>query len=260
MPHDAGCDILAVVVLLAAAAGLVVWAYAAFRRTQYTLAQAPLYLLNQFMARFLWRAQVHGRLPIADDQGAVIVSNHLGPIDPGFIGLVTNRPVHWMVAREYCEHWFTGWALRILGAIPVNRGGVDTAATKLAIRYAQQGELVGMFPEGRINTTDRLLLPGRPGVTMVAIKAQVPVVPCYITGSPGGFNEFAFLITPSRTRLRVGQPVDLSHYYGRDNDKQVLEEVTRTLLRAIAHLAGDDHFEPELAGRRWKPGSEDGDA
>jgi len=260
MHLDAGCEILAVAVLVTAGGALVVWAFVAFRRTRYTVPQAPLYLLNQFMGRFLWRAQIHGQIPIADDQGAVIVSNHRGPIDPGFIGLVTHRPVHWMVAREYCEHWFVGWALRILGAIPVNRGGIDTAATKLAIRYLQQGELVGMFPEGRINTTDRLLLPGRPGATKVAIKAQVPVIPCYITDSPGGFNEFAFLITPSRTKLRVGRPVDLASYYGRDNEKQVLEEVTRTLMCEIARLAGDNHFEPELAGRRWKPGSENGDA
>ena len=33
-------------------------------------------------------------------------------------------------------------------------GGIDTAATKTAIRLAQAGELVGMFPEGRINDTD----------------------------------------------------------------------------------------------------------
>ena len=68
-----------------------------------------------------------------------------------------------MVAKEYCEHPLFGWAFRILGSIPVNRSGVDTAATKLAVRYAKQGDLVGMFPEGRINISKSVLMPGRPG-------------------------------------------------------------------------------------------------
>ena len=115
------------------------------------------------MARVLWRAEVTGTLDIPPGQGAVIVCNHVGPIDPSFIALASNRIVHWMVAKEFCVHPGMSWFFKIMQAIPVNRRGVDTAATKLAIRYASQGDLVGLFPEGRINDTDRLLLPGRPG-------------------------------------------------------------------------------------------------
>ena len=53
----------------------------------------------------------------------------------------------------------------------------------MAIRYAQEGGLVGLFPEGRVNTTDELLLPGRPGAALIALRARVPVIPCYVQGA-----------------------------------------------------------------------------
>lgn len=101
-------------------------------------------------------------LPIRPGHGAVIVCNHRCPLDPSFIAMAVPRVVHWLVVREYCEHPIMGPLLRICEIIPTNRGGTDTAATKSAIRLAAAGELVAIFPEGRINISPEILLPGRP--------------------------------------------------------------------------------------------------
>lgn len=249
--------LLASLVLAGLVAALPTALLAWYRRSPYTPAQLPLYLLNLFMTRVLWRAEVRGQVDLAG--GAVIVCNHRGPIDPAFIALACPKPVHWMVAKEYFSWPVFGRALRALEAIPVSRGGIDTAATKVAVRYAQRGELVGMFPEGRINTTRCLLLPGRPGAALVALKARVPVVPCYISGPPNDGTSWGFLFMTARTRLVVGRPIDISPWYDHNGDKGVQEELTRLFLREIARLAGVDEYQPELAGRRWKPGDEDGD-
>jgi hypothetical protein len=58
--------------------------------------------------------------------------------------------------------------------------------------------------------------------------------------------------------MRYGPPIDLSEYYGRENERKVLEEITRRLLSEIAKLAGCDDFRPELAGRFYKPGADNG--
>ena len=62
---------------------------------------------------------------------------------------------------------------------------------------------------------------------------------------------------PAKIRLKVGQPMDLSGYYGRDNDREVLEDLTRRFLVEIAGLAGCSDFQPKLAGRFYKPGLAD---
>lgn len=252
MLSDFGTFCLAVAFLSVLAIGLLGWLAVAYRGTRYTVAQFPLQMLNYVLARVLWRTEIRGRLAIGDKSGAVIVCNHLGPIDPGIIALIVPRPVHWMVAREYCEKGIAGLGLRILQAIPTNRGGVDTRSTRLAIRYAQEGELVGMFPEGRINETRRLLLPGRPGAALVALKARVPIVPCYLASSPNDRTTLGFLWTPAHATLSVGEPIDLAEYSEREPNKELFNEITKRLMRDIARLGGDPNYEPQLAGRAWK--------
>jgi 1-acyl-sn-glycerol-3-phosphate acyltransferase len=120
--------------------------------------------------------------------------------------------------------------------------------------------LVGMFPEGRINDTkDTLLLPGRPGAALVALKARVPIIPVFIEGSPYDGSALGPLFMRAHVRVKIGEPMDLSPYFGREKEEGVTQEITKRLLLEIARLAGHPEFEPQLAGRRWKPGAEEAD-
>ena len=121
-----------------------------FARSPYTFAQTLLYVPAMLIVKLQWRAQLPPGFPLPDEQGAVVVCNHRSSIDPFFVQVIANRDVHWMVAKEYCESAAFGWFLRLVEVIPTNRGGIDTASTKLAIRYVQQGKAVGMFPEGAL--------------------------------------------------------------------------------------------------------------
>ena len=253
MFSDTGTKIFAGVILCAAVAALFYWAYRAWRRTSYRLPQYPFFLFHLFMSHMIWRTQVTGKLPLAPGQGAVIVGNHRSSIDPSFIHVAADRVVHWMVASEYWKVPFLGWFFRLAECIPANRGGIDTAATKSAIRWAQNGGLVGMFPEGTINLTEKILLPGRPGAALIALKARVPVVPCYIYDAPYDGTMLGCFTMPAKVKVAIGPAIDLTPYYGREREEGILQELTKRFLKEIARLGGDPNFEPELAGRRWKP-------
>lgn len=209
--------------------------------------------LNPVLNCLLWRTKVDRPLPVEPGKGAVVIANHRSSFDPMFIARTTGRLIHWMVAKEYCVDWRLGWFFRLFDQIPAGRGGVDSAAIKQAIRMASQGMLVGMLPEGRINETDALLLPGRPGIVLVALKARVPIIPCYIEGAPYGGSPLGPFFRPAHVRVKVGDPIDLSEYYDREKDPEMMAELTKRCLSAIAKLAGDEQFVPQVAGRRWKP-------
>ncbi len=257
MLSPAGTELLSICVLAVIGAAIGVYVLRYFRRTPGTPIQAILLVWNLVWACLLWRVRISGRFPIPPGQGAIIVCNHTSPSDPSALYLATNRVVHLMVAKEFCLHPLMAGFFRAAEAIPVGRGGIDTAATKLAIRLAQSGELVGIFPEGRINTTDRVLLPGRPGAAMIALKARVPIVPCYVTGCPyDGTPHGAFLMR-GNMHLRIGAPIDISQYLDRANDRDVQKDLTKRFLTEMARLVGRADYQPELAGRFYKPGRDE---
>ena len=165
-------DILAICALAVLGLSLAGWVVMMLWRSPFSPVQSVIYALNYAVARILWRASVPSRFSIPPDRGAVIICNHRSSLDPSFIALSVPRVVHWLVAREYCEFFLFRRLLRLCGSIPTNRGGNDTAATKAAIRIVEEGGLVGLFPKGRINLTERTLLPGYPGVAMIALKAR----------------------------------------------------------------------------------------
>ena len=252
--------ILPVIILTAFALCLLLFLIRCFQRSPYNVRQTMIAWFNLCLTRILWRVEVHGQMPEMSGRGGVIVCNHRGSVDPFFMQLVAQRIVHWFVAREYFTIPIVGAFLRTTESIPANRAGIDTASTKAAIRMARQGEWIGMLPEGRINRTETLLLPGRPGAAMVALKSRVPVVPCYLEGIKYDGTFWGCLFTPARVKLTIGEPIELDAYFGRDREQAVLGELTLLFLKRIAELAGRPDFEPRLAGRRWSPITEREDA
>jgi 1-acyl-sn-glycerol-3-phosphate acyltransferase len=219
--------------------------------------QALLWCLVYIITRWQWRAKLPAALPIPDDSGAVLVCNHRSSVDPFFLQTVSPRKIYWMVAREYVTHPLFGFLLRICEVIPVGRSGVDTAATKTALRHTSAGGLVGMFPEGRINMTEQLLLPCRPGAAVVALKSRVPLLPVYIQGSPYRKVAWSPFLMRANVVVRVGPLLDVSEFYGREDEPQIVQQVMLRVLKAIAVLADQPDFEPQLAGRNWKPTAEE---
>ena len=243
--------ILAICTLAALLGTFALWIVAKLRRWPFSPMQSALYSFNYVLTRVLCAPKWSARCPLLP-VSAVIVCNHRCPLDPSFIG-------------DHGAAWSTGWwprntaniRLFVGFCVRVKRfrsvGGVDTAATKAAIRLVQSGGLVGVFPEGRINTTRQTLLPGRPGAAMIALKVACALIPCYIHCAPYDGTTVGCLLMPASVRLVIGEPIDLSPYYERDGEREVLEEITHQLLREIARLAGEPDFRPQLAGRFYKP-------
>lgn len=235
------------------ATALVIWLFYLRLFSRFAPHQAIIWGLCYLITRWQWRARLPANLPIPEETGAVLVCNHRSSVDPFFLQTVSPRKIYWMVAREYCVHPIFGLFLRMCEVIPVGRGGVDTAATKTALRHTAGGGLVGMFPEGRINMTEQLLLPCRPGAAVVAMKSRVPMLPVYIQGSPYRKTAWSPFFMRAKVVVRVGPLIDISEYYGREGETEIVQLIMLRVLKAIAVLAEQPDFEPQLAGRNWKP-------
>ncbi|EAQ82465.1 lysophospholipid acyltransferase family protein [Blastopirellula marina] len=242
-------DIISAIFLISILAIPVIWWLTGWSRRVYTFPRYVLACINIVFSRCWWRTSIPPNLPVPIDKGAVLIANHRSSADPFFIQVAAHRVVHWMVAREYVEHPALAWFLRQSGAIGANRGGRDTKAIRHAIDLLKAGELVGVLPEGRINMTDQLLLPVRPGAAMIAQHAGVPIVPIYIIGAPYDRTPQSAFMMRAKVIVKIGEPIDTST----GTPQELMEQATRE----IARLAEVDDFQPQHAGRNWKPTSAD---
>ena len=211
---------------------------------------------TRFLAAFYWRT-TWTPFPQLPGRGVVVVCNHRSSVDPVFVQCATSRGIYWMVAKEFVDSPAFRWLLGKCEVIPVTRGGIDTAATKVAMRRVSDGQIVGMFPEGRINMTDELFLPGRPGAAVVAIKGGGVIVPCFIHGAPYRRTAASPFFMSARVRVKYGEPIDAAPYAERiaqgEDEAVVAAELLLRTMQAMAVLAGQPDFQPQLAGRVWKP-------
>lgn len=156
----------------------------------------------------------------------IIICNHISLLDPVVIGCIVPRPIHFMAKKELFKNRFFGWLLSQLGAFPVKRGTADIAAIKKALKVLKNGELFGIFPEGtRSKTGDMQNL--EPGVAMIALKSNAPVVPIVIHNRYRCFKK---------TSITIGAPIDLSDFIDQKMNNDVILEVTNHLSSALKTL------------------------
>src|SRR5574343_202834 len=131
----------------------------------------------------------------------------------------SSRPIRFVMDHRIFKTPLLGFIFRHCGAIPIASDKEDPALMEKAFAEVtaalNNGDLVGLFPEGQI-TRDGELQPFRPGITRILTANPVPVVPMALSGLWGSFFsriDGAAMKTPFRRgmfsdiALRVGPPV-----------------------------------------------------
>ncbi|MEV6108444.1 lysophospholipid acyltransferase family protein [Streptomyces sp. NPDC051940] len=152
-----------------------------------------------------FRVEVRGIENIPSEGGALVVSNHSGTLP--WDGLMLQVAVH--------DHHPAERMLRLLAAdlvfvLPVvnelaRKAGHTLACAEDAQRLLEQGEVVGVMPEGfkglgkPFSERYKLQRFGRGGFVSTALRARAPIVPCSIVGA----EEIYPMIGNARTVARL---------------------------------------------------------
>jgi 1-acyl-sn-glycerol-3-phosphate acyltransferase len=161
-----------------------------------------------------------------------LVCNHISGLDPVLIQSVCPRLIVWMMAREYYEQPGLRWIFEQVLAIPLERGRRDMSAMRRAMRAVADGHVLGVFPEGRIETR-RELLPFQTGVASMAIKTGVPVFPAHIEGTQRGKPMLSAYLKPQWSTVAFGPKIDLSRC---GDGREDVEVATNVLENAVWKL------------------------
>jgi len=181
--------------------------------------------------RWLFHMEVIGAANWPARGPAIIASNHSSNLDPPLLCLSYPGYICWMGKAEIMNAPVIGWYLRKVGAFTVHRGEADRAAIRRARELLDQGYIIGIFPEGTRQRNGSLGEP-QAGVGMVALSADVPVIPVRMRGNDR-IMRGGRLRRPKVT-LTVGPPVDLE-ITGMSKGK-AYHEASRRIMAAIEAL------------------------
>ncbi len=159
--------------------------------------------LSRLVYQVFFRGDVAGLENLPRTGGFIVAANHASHLDPPIVGLFLERQVSFFARSTLWKPGVAAWWLDAVGTIPVDRdGGMSLDAIKRVLRSLSHGRVVIVFPEGTRSPNGELQAP-RPGVGLIACKAQVPVVPARIFGSFEAFGRSG--------RLRLGSPVSVAY-------------------------------------------------
>lgn len=176
--------------------------------------------------KFFMVIEVRGLERLPARGGVVLCANHVNNFDIFPLQLALPRMLFYMGKAELFRVGFIHYALRHLGAFPVNRGAQDVWALRHARRILDAGQALAMFPEGTRSRGQGLKV-GKTGAARLSIESGCPIVPVAIVGVERMFARF-----PRRTRvvIEVCAPI---HPQAGDTPLDLTERLMFTLA---AHL------------------------
>jgi len=184
-------------------------------------------LVPEFLMRFIvwmlihsvYRLKKTGLENVPEEGPAVIVCNHVSLVDALVIAAACRRPIRFVMDHQIFRLPILSFVFRTGKAIPIASAKQDPQMMERAFdevsRALRAGDLVAIFPEGRLSDTGELA-PFRAGIARILERDPVPVVPMALQGLWGSFfsrKGGAAMTKPWRLRpfasigLAVGAPL-----------------------------------------------------
>ena len=150
--------------------------------------------------------EVAGRHRLPRTGPFLLLSNHVGFLDPVALTVACGRPVHFIGSESLLKSLPMRLFVRTCGFIPTQKSRSDLTTLKLMRAWAKVGGAVGVFPEGR-RTWDGRPVSLLPGIEKVARFLGVPVVTARIINADRQAPFWAVHQRRGHVRIEIDPPV-----------------------------------------------------
>ena len=158
-------------------------------------------LLIWLLVHTMYRVDKKGLDHIPDAGPAVLICNHVSFVDALVLAGCIRRPIRFIMYYRIFQLPILSFIFRTANAIPIaaeheDREMMEDAFDQVSATL-RQGELVCIFPEGKITDTGELG-PFRPGISRILERDPVTVIPLALRGLWGSFFSRAYGSAMSR--------------------------------------------------------------
>ena len=158
------------------------------------------------------RCRVVGEQHIQRGRAAVYCVNHASNVEPPilYMALAALHPrLRILYKAQMHKLPVLGRAFDIAGFVPIERRSARRSMQAIlqAAAAVRAGNSFLVFPEGTRSRTGALL-PFKPGVFLIAVRAGAPVVPVAIQGTRAAMRKGSPIVRPVTVSVRIGAPLE----------------------------------------------------
>ncbi|WP_456451244.1 acyl-[ACP]--phospholipid O-acyltransferase [Hydrogenimonas sp.] len=185
------------------------------------------------LLRTRYRLFVEGLEHLPQTGGVLLLGNHVSWIDWLILQVASPRAVKFVMERRIYEQWYLRWFLRWFDVIPISGLASKGAVQKVRERLAT-GEVVALFPEGRISYNGQL---GefKKGFELIMKESRAPIVPFYLHGLWG--STFSRAQTRYKLLSRTGGRRDVGVLFGAPLPPETTASALKQQVRRLAFEA-----------------------
>ncbi|MCC6238908.1 MAG: 1-acyl-sn-glycerol-3-phosphate acyltransferase [Phycisphaerales bacterium] len=188
--------------------------------------------VNRIFTRCYHRLEPASACPLPRRGPAILVCNHTSGLDPLLLQSTCARPIVWMMAHEYYQRKSLRWIFRLIDAIPVSRDQRDLSALRMALRALRSGRILGIFPEGRIET-DQQLLPFQTGVALLMLRSGASIYPAYLNSPWRETDMLRTFLFPRSVKLTFGAPLHAKSLHPHHQQLDAITAQIQSLIEAL---------------------------
>ena len=186
----------------------------------------------------MWIAGVRVSIKCREDidwtQPYVVSANHQSQLDIPLLLAYLPTGIRFLAKRSLFFIPVFGWALFFARFIPVDRGNQAKARRSILKGAARikKGPSLAVFPEGTRNS-DGQIQRFKSGAFIMAMKAEVPVLPVAIRGTFAVVPKTRLSVVPGPVELIIGEPISTAGLGVKDKEalRQRVQSTVETMFR-----------------------------